>query len=176
MDPLLILTKSDLAPPDALVETYRPLGVDFEVTTRGADIGAIRERLAGRRSVLLGHSGVGKSTLVNALVPDADRETGGVNAVTGRGRHTSTSAVLLALPGGGWIVDTPGIRSFGLAHVDADHLIEAFPDLHDLTLECPRGCSHAEAEPECGLDDAPADLIPRVESFRRLLASRDGGV
>ena len=78
-----------------------------------------------------GHSGVGKSTLVNALVPEAHREVGIVNAVTGRGRHTSTSAYMLPLPGddGGWIIDTPGIRSFGLAHVDPDRLIEAFPDL-----------------------------------------------
>ena len=117
-------------------------------------------------------SGVGKSTLVNALVPDADRETGGVNAVTGRGRHTSTSAIMLSLPDGGWIVDTPGIRSFGLAHVDPDHLIEAFDDLHDLTASCPRGCTHADGEPECGLDQAGPQQRPRVESFRRLLGSR----
>jgi ribosome biogenesis GTPase len=110
---------------------------------------------------------------VNALVPDADRMTGRVNEVTGRGRHTSTSALMLALPGGGWIVDTPGIRSFGLAHVEPDHLIEAFPDLHDLTDECPRGCTHADGEPECGLDQAPPELVDRVRSFRRLLASRE---
>jgi ribosome biogenesis GTPase len=174
MDPLLVLTKSDLASPDALVDTYRPLGVPYEVTRRGADVTPVAARLAGRTSVLLGHSGVGKSTLVNALVPDAGRATGGVNVVTGRGRHTSTSALMLALPGGGWIVDTPGIRSFGLAHVDPDHLIEAFPDLYDLTLDCPRGCSHAAGEPECGLDGADPQQRPRVESFRRLLASRDG--
>jgi ribosome biogenesis GTPase len=175
MDPLLVLTKADLASPDALVDAYRPLGVPFEVTQRGADVTPIAARLAGRTSVLLGHSGVGKSTLVNALVPDAGRATGGVNAVTGRGRHTSTNALMLTLPGGGWIVDTPGIRSFGLAHVEPDHLIEAFPDLHDLTVDCPRGCTHAAGEPECGLDEAPAELVPRVESFRRLLASREGG-
>jgi ribosome biogenesis GTPase len=174
MDPLLVLTKSDLASPDALVDTYRPLGVPYEVTRRGADVAPVAARLAGRTSVLLGHSGVGKSTLVHALVPDAGRATGGVNVVTGRGRHTSTSALMLALPGGGWIVDTPGIRSFGLAHVDPDHLIEAFPDLYDLTLDCPRGCSHAAGEPECGLDGADPQQRPRVESFRRLLASRDG--
>ncbi len=123
--------------------------------------------------MLLGHSGVGKSTLVNALVPDAGREIGVVNVVTGRGRHTSTSALMLALPGGGWIVDTPGIRSFGLAHVQPDHLIEAFPDLHELTLDCPRGCTHGEDEPECGLDEATGADADRVSSFRRLLASRE---
>jgi ribosome biogenesis GTPase len=175
MDPLLVLTKADLASADELMEAYRPLGVPAVVTQRGADVTPVRERLTGRHSVLLGHSGVGKSTLVNALVPDARRETGGVNAVTGRGRHTSTSAVMLALPGGGWIVDTPGIRSFGLAHVQPDQLIEAFPDLHQLTLGCPRGCTHGRDEPECGLDGAAPDLVARVESFRRLLASREGG-
>jgi ribosome biogenesis GTPase len=173
MDPLLCLTKADLADPEALLATYRPLGVPYVVTQRGADVSDIHARLDGRSSVLLGHSGVGKSTLVNALVPDADRLVGVVNAVTGRGRHTSVSALMLALPGGGWIVDTPGIRSFGLAHVEPDHLIGAFPDLHDLTSACPRGCTHATGEPECGLDAAPPELADRVDSFRRLLDSRD---
>lgn len=176
MDPLLVLTKADLASPDELVEAYRPLGVPFEVTRPGVDISAVAKRLEGRHSVLLGHSGVGKSTLVNALLPDAGRLTGGVNLVTGRGRHTSTSAVMLALPTGGWIVDTPGIRSFGLAHVRPDHLIEAFPDLYDLTLACSRGCTHGDGEPECGLDEAAPELRARVDSFRRLLASREGGL
>ena len=175
MDPLLCLTKSDLASPDDLLAAYQPLGVEWVVTRRGEDVAPVLERLTGRSNVLVGHSGVGKSTLVNALVPEAGRETGGVNAVTGRGRHTSTSAVMLSLPGGGWIVDTPGIRSFGLAHVDVDQLIEAFPDLHDLTLSCPRGCTHAASEPECGLDEAGPEQVARVDSFRRLLDSRSEG-
>ncbi|NUS52747.1 MAG: ribosome small subunit-dependent GTPase A [Nocardioidaceae bacterium] len=177
LEPLLCLTKSDLSPPDPMVATYRPLGVPYVVTRRGAGLDEVRERLRDRVSVLVGHSGVGKSTLVNALVPGADRAIGRVNAVTGRGRHTSTSAVMLALPGGdGWIVDTPGIRSFGLAHVDAARLIDAFPDLAALTDPCPRGCTHGEGEPECGLDEAIAEGrvdAARVESFRRLLASRE---
>ena len=179
--PLLCLTKADLADPETLLVTYRSLGVPWLVTHREPDrriagLDALRERLAGETSVLIGHSGVGKSTLVNALVPDARRETGVVNAVTGRGRHTSTSAVMLRLPDGdGWIVDTPGIRSFGLAHVRPEHLIEAFPDLDEVTEDCPRGCTHAEDEPECGLDEAVGngEADPeRVASFRRLLAAR----
>ena len=177
IDPLLCLTKSDLADPRPLVEVYRPLEVPFVVTQRGADPAPVLERLRGRTSVMLGHSGVGKSTLVNALVPGADRATGVVNDVTGRGRHTSTSAVMLRLPeGSGWIVDTPGIRSFGLAHVDPTHLIGAFPDLAEVSVDCPRGCTHAVGEPECALDEAVGrgELDPaRVTSYRRLTSSRE---
>jgi len=179
VEPLLCLTKADLASPEPLLETYRPLGVPYVVTRKGGDLGELRERLRDTWSVLLGHSGVGKSTLVNALVPGAARSTGVVNEVTGRGRHTSTSAYALRLPFGGWVVDTPGIRSFGLAHVDPDHLIEAFPDLAPLTEDCPRGCTHGAQEPECALDEAVGERRvdgARVESFRRLLASREASV
>ena len=181
LSPLLCLTKADLADPEILLSTYRALGVPWVVTRKGGDLGELRERLTGQASVLLGHSGVGKSTLVNALVPEANRETGHVNAVTGRGRHTSTSALMLRLPDAGadltrgWIIDTPGIRSFGLAHVEPEHLIEAFPDLDEMTEDCPRGCTHGAEEPECGLDEAvergEAD-VERVMSFRRLLDAR----
>jgi len=180
MTPLLCLTKADLTDPETLLSTYRSLGVPWVVTQRGGDLEEVRDRLSGRISVLVGSSGVGKSTLVNALVPDAFREVGIVNAVTGRGRHTSTSAFMLALPsvagpGDGWIIDTPGIRSFGLAHVRPEDLIGAFPDLDEMTEDCPRGCTHGDDEPECGLDAAvtAGQAEPdRVSSFRRLLAAR----
>ncbi len=175
--PLLIVTKADLGDPAALLAGYAALDVPYVVTSRadGVLLGreAVRDRLDGRLSVLVGHSGVGKSTLVNALVPDADRATGLVNAVTGRGRHTSTSTVSLPLPDGGWVVDTPGVRSFGLAHVAVGRLLDAFPDLASGTAECPRGCTHDEAE--CALDDwvaagrAGAAGAARLDSFRRLL-------
>ncbi|WP_107705577.1 ribosome small subunit-dependent GTPase A [Nocardioides allogilvus] len=178
MAPLLCLTKADLADPEVLLSTYRSLGVPWVVTERGGDLAEVRDRLRGRTSVFVGHSGVGKSTLVNALIPTANRDVGIVNAVTGRGRHTSTSAYLLELPDGdGWIIDTPGIRSFGLAHVQPEDLISAFPDLEEMTEDCPRGCTHGTDEPECGLDVAVTDgeADPdRVESFRRLLAAREG--
>jgi ribosome biogenesis GTPase len=174
LEPLLCLTKSDLRAPEEFLRTYAALDVPHVVTGRGAPLEPLRERLAGRISVLIGHSGVGKSTLVNALVPDAERATGGVNAVTGRGRHTSSSVVALALPDGGWVIDTPGVRSFGIAHVDLTKVIHAFPDLEAGTAECPRSCSHDE--PDCALDAwvAAGHASPeRLASLRRLLRSRD---
>jgi ribosome biogenesis GTPase / thiamine phosphate phosphatase len=173
--PLLCLTKSDLADPDDLLETYRALDVDHVVVNRTVPLDELRGHLSDRVSVLLGHSGVGKSTLVNTLVPGASRATGLVNVVTGRGRHTSSSAVALELPGGGWVIDTPGLRSFGLAHVDPARVINAFPDLESGTADCPRSCSHDE--PDCALDDfvAAGNGDPaRLASLRRLLRSRSG--
>lgn len=176
MDPLLCLTKADLAASNRRLARYEPLGVPTVTTRQDGELEPVREALCDRTSVLVGHSGVGKSTLVNALVPGADRVTSQVNVVTGRGRHTSTSAYALRLPFGGWIVDTPGIRSFGLAHVDVDYVLGAFGDLAAAATACPRGCTHADDEAACGLDAAVAAGridADRVDSFRRLLASRD---
>ncbi|MGI8578167.1 MAG: ribosome small subunit-dependent GTPase A [Nocardioidaceae bacterium] len=176
LDPLLCITKVDLADPEGLLGIYRPLQVPFVVAERGANLAPVRECLKDQVSVLVGHSGVGKSTLVNALVLGGNRATGRVNEVTGRGRHTSTSTRAMELDFGGWVIDTPGIRSFGLAHVDPRHLIGAFEDLDALTVDCPRGCTHGAGEPECALDTAVADGrvdAERVESLRRLLSSRE---
>jgi ribosome biogenesis GTPase len=183
LDPLLVLTKADLVDPADFLANYAPLDVPHVVTATGAGgfdgLEALHERLVGRVSVFVGHSGVGKSTLVNGLVPDAGRATGVVNDVTGRGRHTSTSAVALRLPGhDGWVIDTPGVRSFGLAHVDLERIIVHFPDLEPGTERCPRGCTHDEEE--CALDEwvasgqaGPAGAS-RLESLRRLLRARSG--
>lgn len=175
LEPVVCLTKADLAPADEIMAQLAPLEVRVVTTQRDADLGPLRDLLRDRTSVLIGHSGVGKSTLVNALVPDAHRATSHVNEVTGRGRHTSTSAQILDLPFGGRIVDTPGFRSFGLAHVDVDRIIDALPDLAEASRDCPRGCTHLVEEPECALDEAVADgrIDPaRVASFRRIMASR----
>lgn len=179
LDPLLVLTKSDLASAEPLLEIYGALDLAHVVTSREefqtGGVDRIRERLAGRVTAFVGHSGVGKTTLVNALV-ERQRSTGRVNAVTGRGRHTTTSALALPLPGdlGGWVIDTPGVRSFGLHHVDPSRVIHAFPDLEPGTEDCPRACSHDE--PDCALDAwvAEGHAEPaRLDSLRRLLATRE---
>ena len=183
MEPLLVLTKADLIDPAPFLAHYSMLEVRHLVTSRDpvsrdwAGLQLLQDQLTGRISVFIGHSGVGKSTLVNALVPGAGRATGVVNDVTGRGRHTSSSAVSLRLPGGdGWVVDTPGVRSFGLAHVDLARIIHHFPDLEPGTEQCPRGCTHDEEE--CALDvwvesgRAGAAGRSRLDSLRRLLGAR----
>jgi ribosome biogenesis GTPase / thiamine phosphate phosphatase len=182
LDPLLCLTKADLARPDDILAAYAPLGLRYLVTGRPLTdtvLGELRALLADRISVLVGHSGVGKSTLVNALIPDADRAVGTVSPVTGRGRHTSSSVVALRLEGGGWIIDTPGLRSFGLGHLAPDRVVQAFPDLAEGVSGCPPGCTHLKAD--CALDawvaehdDGSGALAARLDSLRRLLRSREG--
>jgi len=179
LEPMLCLTKADLAGPESILPVYAPLGFRWVVLGRpltDSMLAGLRHVLAGRISVLVGHSGVGKSTLVNALIPDADRAVGAVSAVTGRGRHTSSSAVALALPGGGWVIDTPGLRSFGLGHMSPERVVQAFADLAEGAEHCPPGCDHLG--PECALDDWVAagggpSLTARLDSLRRLLRSRD---
>jgi ribosome biogenesis GTPase / thiamine phosphate phosphatase len=175
LEPLLCLTKSDLASPDVLEEMYAPLGVAHVVTRKDEPVDELLAHLTGRMSVMVGHSGVGKSTLVNALVPDAERAVSEVNPVTGRGRHTSSAAIALALPGDeGWIIDTPGVRSFGLAHVKPEDVLAAFPDLLEGATDCPTHCTHLQDD--CALDAwvAAGHAAPsRLDSLRRLLQSRD---
>ncbi|MFU8872002.1 ribosome small subunit-dependent GTPase A [Micromonospora sp. SL4-19] len=218
IEPLLCLTKADLAGPEAVLDYYTELELPYVLIRPDSALDALRALLAGRVSVLVGHSGVGKSTLVNRLVPEADRAVGTVSAI-GRGRHTSTSAVALRLPplpsgdsssarpaprsdleppsdgdlrqlqlgasgaaprpgaAAGWIIDTPGVRSFGLAHVSADSLLHGFPDLVEGTVDCPANCQHTAEEADCALDAwvAAGKADPRrLASYRRLLASRSG--
>ena len=168
--PIIIMTKCDLADPTEFLSAYKDLDVQSLQIQRGADLTALRTILAGKRTVLLGHSGVGKSTLVNALVENAQRATGDVNDVTGRGRHTSSSAIALELnDNSGWIIDTPGVRSFGLAHVERDRVIGAFSEFADAIEHCPRNCSHDEEG--CALNSMITDpnSLARLANLRGLL-------
>ncbi len=171
LTPILCLTKTDLAPPEPFAKQFDDL--DLTVVTAGVDdpLLAVADLLAGKITVLLGHSGVGKSTLVNRLVPEADRAVGEVTEI-GKGRHTSTQSVALSLEGSGWVIDTPGIRSFGLAHIQPDDVLLAFSDLAEATEDCPRGCGHMgpPADPECTLDTLSGPAVRRVAAARRLLA------
>lgn len=157
MDAALCLTKTDLADPLPIRNAYENFDmeiVETHITTAGDIDGLdpLRRLLRGRFSVLVGHSGVGKSTLINALVPGADRTVGHVNEVTGRGRHTSTSSHAFELPEGGWIVDTPGVRSFGLGHVGTDDVLGVFPRVAEAAQWCLPLCTHEESAPSCALD------------------------
>jgi ribosome biogenesis GTPase len=178
VEPLVCVTKVDLAPPDELTRRFAAAGVPIVKTgskARDDVLADLLPRLHERVSVFVGTSGVGKSTLVNALVPDATQRIGAVSTSTGKGLHTTTAAIALPLPGGGWVVDTPGVRSFGLAHVDRDRLVSCFPDLVGGTAECPGDCDHLDPE-VCCLDEWVADghADPdRLDSLRRLLVSRD---
>ncbi|MEU6266340.1 ribosome small subunit-dependent GTPase A [Saccharopolyspora shandongensis] len=177
LTPVLCLTKADLADPGEWIDTYSSLDMPITITRQDCEPEDLRAMLADRVSALVGHSGVGKSTLVNRLVPAADRATGEVSGV-GKGRHTSTSAVALPLPGRGWVVDTPGIRSFGLAHVTPDDVIAAFEGFAEAAEECPPNCGHlgGSDDPDCHLDTYAADggSVEQLASLRRLLRSRAG--
>jgi ribosome biogenesis GTPase len=187
IEPLLCITKTDLADPAPFLANFGALEhLTVFRSARGAmPTDELAAALVGHTTVAVGHSGVGKSTLVNALVPDANRATGHVNAVTGRGRHTSSSTVSLRVQtdaGRGWIIDTPGVRSFGLGHVNPDNILRGFPDLDAIAKECPRGCTHLPDAPDCAINEAVAEgrLGPvgavRLDSLQRLLQTLAPGV
>jgi len=182
LTPLMCITKIDLHPAEELLDYAHAL--DISVVERSPDNPALEQLhalLEGHTTVLVGHSGVGKSTLVNELAPGTDRAVGHVNEVTGRGRHTSSSSVALELDAGGWIIDTPGVRSFGLGHISSDSLVSGFPDLEYLTLSCPKACAHEAGSTECALGQAlehsllDPHLEARAQSLQRLMGTLHHG-
>jgi ribosome biogenesis GTPase len=179
--PMLCVTKIDLADPGPFLQNFA--GLDLPVFTSREDhipVAEIKAALVGHDTVVVGHSGVGKSTLVNEIVPGAKRATGHVNVVTGRGRHTSSSTVSLRVEnaeGRGWVIDTPGVRSFGLGHINTDSILKAFTDLAEIAEDCPRGCTHLPDAPDCAIIDAVEEGRlgdtgrARLDSLQRLLGT-----
>ena len=172
--PLLAINKTDLGAPDEpTVRQFRDLGLGVILTSaaNGAGLEELRAALAGKRSVLVGASGVGKSTLINALVPGAKAATREVRAKDERGRHTTAAAAVYDLPCGGLIVDTPGVRELGV-RLDAAELPWYFPEFEAMANRCKfSNCTHTH-EPGCAVQAAvEAGQIPprRFESYLRLL-------
>lgn len=166
IEALICLTKADAARGDSgeldantleEIETYRRIGYRVLLTSAvsGEGLPELKQALGGRVSVLLGKSGAGKSSLLNALLPGLNLRVGAVSAATGKGRHTTTGAEMHACDFGGWLVDTPGTREFGLWDVDSDDLAWFFPEMRPFLGQCRFGldCQHDE-EPGCALRQA----------------------
>ncbi|MFZ6046134.1 small ribosomal subunit biogenesis GTPase RsgA [Pseudomonas sp. CR3202] len=180
--PLLLLNKADLvddqnsAVLDDLLGIYRQLGYPLlEVSARqGGGMEDLMARLDGHISVFVGQSGVGKSSLVNSLLPGVDTRVGALSELTGKGTHTTTTARLFHFPGGGELIDSPGIREFGLGHVSRDDVEAGFIEFNELLGTCRfRDCKH-DREPGCALLKALEDgrVHPqRMASYRHILAS-----
>jgi ribosome biogenesis GTPase len=175
-EPLICATKADLVEDPA---EYAPLDVyataGVTVVRCSAETGEglpeLRERLAGRLAAFVGQSGVGKSSLLNALHPNLGIRTGATRAYDGKGRHTTTGSTLHELPGGLRVIDTPGVRSFGLWGVSAEDLRHEMPEFEEASPECRfRDCTHSH-EPGCAVKEAvEAGRIPeqRYESYIRM--------
>jgi ribosome biogenesis GTPase len=180
--PLVVLTKGDLADPDQVDELRnRLVGVDLVVTSAVTDLAGVDELRAllqpARTAVLLGPSGAGKSTLANALLGDDRLVTGAVRQGDRRGRHTTTTRQLVTVPGGGVLIDTPGLRSLGLVGGgDGDALDHVFPEIEELAAACRfRDCGH-DTEPGCAVQAAVAagELDgDRLASYRKLQRELD---
>ncbi len=181
LEAVLVLNKMDLVagePPE--IAAYRALGyaVCPVSATTGTGIAELRARLVGRTSVVVGHSGVGKSSVLNAVEQGLGLVVGEVNAVSGRGTHTTTAAVLAELEEGGAVIDTAGVREFGLFKIPPRELSWLFRDLAAVAPGCKFGdCSHTH-EPGCAIEAAvEAGRIAafRYDSYLKILESMQGG-
>ena len=179
LEPILIVNKLDLLKGEPLPEEVRvyqrTLPVFSLCALTGKGLAPLREKLRGVRTVLAGHSGVGKSTLLNALEPELRLETGEVTGM-GKGRHTTTRAIWIRLAGDAVVVDTPGLREIGTGPVDPDLLDQVYPDVARFASDCRfRDCRH-DREPDCGVRAATerGQLPPaRLVGFQRLIAEID---
>ena len=176
---VLIANKADLPGFDALLRRLAPyaaLGYAVVPLSAKRDVSVLRPWLAGQRTVLIGQSGMGKSTILNAVAPQAEAKTAEVSSALGTGRHTTTHSTLYLLPDdpeGGWVVDSPGMKTFGLAHLSAESLEHAFVELRPLLGHCRfRDCRH-DREPGCAISEAVGRgevAAHRVALLRTLIA------
>jgi ribosome biogenesis GTPase len=160
----------------ARLAPFAALGYRVVALAATRDAGPLAPWLAGQRTVLVGQSGMGKSTILNAIVPGASARTAEISSALGAGRHTTTHSTLYSLPGSdaaGWVVDSPGIKAFGLAHLEPAAIVEAFVELRPLLGHCRfRDCRH-DREPGCAVSAAIADgtvAAHRVALMRALVA------
>ncbi|MEG0826852.1 MAG: small ribosomal subunit biogenesis GTPase RsgA [Acinetobacter sp.] len=172
---LLVLNKADLIqendPILTLMQEYRVLGYEVMQCQSNGDLTALADRLAGETVAFVGQSGVGKSSLINALVPDAAQKTNIISENSALGQHTTTSTRLIAFGEGAALIDSPGIREFGLWHLNADKVQRGFPELENLLGHCQfRNCTHKH-EKQCALRLAAESgeiLQRRLDSYLRL--------
>ncbi len=177
---VIAANKSDLPEHARLMQrldAYAALGYAVVPLAASRDVGPLLSRVAGQRTVLIGQSGMGKSTILNGLVPDAATRTGEVSRALHAGRHTTSHATLHPLPDADtWVVDSPGIKAFGLAHVPADAIASSFPEFRPGLGQCRfRDCRH-DREPGCALQAivARSAAAPyRLALLRTLVAEGD---
>lgn len=177
IDTLIVLNKADLSDrldaARAQLQPFVALGHEALELSALEDADPLRPLLAGRRSILVGQSGMGKSTLINTLIPEAEAATREISEALDSGKHTTTFARLYSLKTGGSIIDSPGMQAFGLAHVPLDELPACFPEFRPWLGHCRfRDCKH-EAEPGCALTAAleRGDIHPRRFEHFRLIRS-----
>jgi ribosome biogenesis GTPase / thiamine phosphate phosphatase len=160
--PIILLNKSDLLAGDGaswaeeIKAIYEPIGYSIinTSTTTAAELTELKAEMQGHTSIFVGQSGVGKTSLVNRLLPNTDARVGPLSASSGKGMHTTTTAQLFHLPDGGSIIDSPGIREFGLGHVSQQELTAGFIEFHPYFGHCKfRNCEHLH-EPKCAIQEA----------------------
>lgn len=174
----IVLNKADLEPTEALhayLKAYEAIGYPLLPVSAKNDVSPLLPLLTGKTSVLIGPSGVGKSTLVNALVPEADVRTAEISHALNAGRHTTTHTRLYELPGGGALIDSPGMQEFGLHHLGLDELQAAFPEFRPLLGQCRfYNCRHLK-EPDCAIAAATAggSILPaRLKAYQTLVGEQ----
>ncbi|MBD5226294.1 MAG: ribosome small subunit-dependent GTPase A [Bacteroidales bacterium] len=165
---------------DAVSYLYRSIGYEvIQVSAQtGEGLDILRDKLAGKITLLSGNSGVGKSTLINRLIPGLELKTGEISDVHDTGMHTTTFSEMFPLPGeaGGWIIDTPGVRGFGTIEMDQYEVSHFFPEIFRLSSECRYGnCTHTH-EPACAVRQALAEgriAMSRYSSYLSILSDTD---